>query len=252
LKVTLIGCGGIGANFAETLARLGVKNWTLIDPDILETVNLNRMIAATPLMVKQNWYKVDYVKYLIKRSYPQGSSVKTLPTVINPNIEPSLIRESDLIVIATDNHYSRQIAQELALKYHRPLLCLGTHIEVKSDKTPRMYCRITIPPLGGNWCLMCANIINLQRAALEISASEIHQLATEAGYIQDVPDPAVLWLNNICASTAVGIIHGIIIGLIDVTHGLDWIYDFNNCHWLKTNPETLLNSDCYFCSRDNF
>lgn len=47
LKVALIGCGGIGAAFAEQLARLGVKNWIFIDRDRLETVNLNRMPAAT-------------------------------------------------------------------------------------------------------------------------------------------------------------------------------------------------------------
>ena len=42
LKISLIGCGGIGASFAESLGRLGVKNWVLIDSDRMETVNLNR------------------------------------------------------------------------------------------------------------------------------------------------------------------------------------------------------------------
>jgi molybdopterin-synthase adenylyltransferase len=31
LTVALVGCGGIGAIFAETLGRLGVKNWILTD-----------------------------------------------------------------------------------------------------------------------------------------------------------------------------------------------------------------------------
>jgi hypothetical protein len=248
LKVTLIGCGGIGANFAEILGRLGVKTWTLIDADRLETVNLNRMIAATPLMVEQNWYKVDYVKYLIKRIYAQGSCVKTIPEFIEEKTAPQEIAESDLIVVATDNHYSRQIAQELALKHKRPLINLATHIEVNSDHTPRMYCRITIPPLGGGWCLMCGNIINLHHAALETAADDIHQLATSAGYLEGIGDPAVLWLNNICASTAVGIIHGVISGFLNMDYGLDWIYDFNNSTWLKTNLHSLTNSECYFCA----
>ncbi len=47
LNVTLIGCGGIGSIFAELLGRLGVKKWTLIDPDQLDITNLNRMPSAT-------------------------------------------------------------------------------------------------------------------------------------------------------------------------------------------------------------
>lgn len=250
LKVTLIGCGGIGSIFAETLGRLGVKKWTLIDPDKLEFVNLNRMIASTPLMVEKNCLKVDYIKDLISKIYPTDSVIKTIPKSIENEAVIPAILDSDLIVVATDNHHSRQIAQELALKYMRPLVCLGTHIEIKADNTPRMYCRITIPPLGGDWCLMCGNVIDLQRVALETAPTEIHQLAEKAGYLEGIEDPAVLWLNTICASTAVGIIHGMISGFINVDEGLDWIYDFTACNWLKTNPESLVNTDCYFCSDD--
>ena len=248
LSVALIGCGGIGAIFAETLGRLGVKHWVLLDGDRLEEVNLNRMIAATANMVEQQWYKVDYVKYLIKRIYPTGSSVKTIPTSLDSQSTPVEIAGVDLIVVATDNHYSRQLAQELALKYVRPLVCLGTHIEVKANHSPRMYCRITIPPLGGNWCLMCGNIINLQQASLESAPAAITNLAQNAGYLPDIGDPAVLWLNSICANTEVGIIHGMMSGFLELDNGLDWIYDFPNSNWLKTNTNSLTNPHCYFCA----
>ena len=55
--------------------------------------------------------------------------------------------------------------------------------------TPRMYCRITVPPLGGGWCLMCGNIINLHRAALESVADEINHLATRLGYLEGYQRP---------------------------------------------------------------
>ncbi|WP_353933370.1 ThiF family adenylyltransferase (plasmid) [Okeanomitos corallinicola TIOX110] len=248
LKLGLIGCGGIGAIFTELLGRLGVKNWVLIDPDKLETVNLNRMPGATPEMVQQQWYKVHYVKHLIKKIYPQGSSVKTISATIETELAQQEIASCDLIVVATDNHLSRKTAQEIALKYMRPFVCLGTHIDVKSDNTPRMYCRITIPPLGGGWCLMCGNIINLQRAALESAPNEIHNIAASAGYLEGVNDPAVFWLNSICASTAVGIIHGMVSGFMNVDSGIDWIYDFPGSEWRKTDTEYLHNDDCYFCS----
>ena len=246
LTVALIGCGGIGSIFAETLGRLGVKKWILVDPDRLETVNLNRMPGATAQMVEDGWAKVDYVEYLIDQIYPNRTNVTAVPDAI-ANVT-SQIATADLIVVATDNHSSRQIAQEIALKYLRPLVCLGTHIDVKPDGTPRMYARVTVPPLGGGWCLMCGNIINLQRAALESAPGAIDLMATTAGYLDGVNDPAVFWLNGICASTGVGIIHGIVSGFVDIDGGMDWIYEFPSSDWRKMNPEYLHTDDCYFCS----
>ena len=251
LKVGLIGCGGIGSIFAELLGRLGVRNWVLIDPDRLEQVNLNRMTGASQKMVEQQWYKVHYVKHLIKKIYDQGSHVKTLPTAIANESATQEISDCDLIVVATDNHLSRKTAQELALKYMRPLVCLGTHIDVKSDGTPRMYCRITVPPMGGDWCLMCGNIINLQRAALESAPAQINHMAENAGYLEGVNDPSVFWLNSICASTAVGVIHGMVSGFLNVDSGIDWIYEFPNSEWRKTDTKYLQTDDCYFCGKNN-
>ena len=252
LKVALIGCGGIGSVFAEQLARLGVKNWILVDPDRLETVNLNRMPGATQKMVDQWWYKVNYVKWLIKRTYATGSHVRALPTSIEDPETQKVIVDADLIIVATDNHLSRKVAQELALKFACPLMCLGTHVEVKPDTKPNLYCRVTVPPVGGNWCLMCGNIIDLQQAALESAPSAIAEIAEEAGYIPGIDAPAVYWLNSICASTGVGIIHGMLSGFIELDDGLDWVYDFTNSSWLRTDTKHLNTDDCYFCSPDTF
>ncbi|MBW4613640.1 MAG: ThiF family adenylyltransferase [Desmonostoc vinosum HA7617-LM4] len=252
LNISLIGCGGIGAIFAESLGRLGVKNWVLIDSDRLETVNLNRMPAATRKMVEQQWYKVDYVKYLIKKIYDTGSHVKAIPTSCNNEIAQTEIAKSDLIVVATDNHLSRKQAQELALTYMRPLMCLGTHIDINpSDNTPRMFCRVTVPPLGGGWCLMCGNIISLQKAAVESAPAQINQMVNRAGYLEGINDPAVFWLNSICASTGVGVIHGMVSGFLNLDAGIDWIYEFPNSVWHQTDIKYLETPDCYFCSQSD-
>ena len=247
LTVTLIGCGGIGAIFAELLGRLGVKKWVLIDGDRLESANLNRMPGATWEMADRQLYKVNYVKQLIKQIYQTGASIRAIPANIEHQIAQNEIGASDLIVVATDNHSSRQIAQELALKYMRPLVSLGTHIDIKPNGVPRMYCRVTVPPLGGGWCLMCGNIINLQRSALESAPPEIEQLAARVGYIEGINDPAVFWLNSICASTGVGIIQGMVSGFLKVDSGLDWIYEFPESKWHKIEGDCLTTPDCYFC-----
>lgn len=241
LKVAIVGCGGIGSVFAQQLGHLGVKNWILVDGDRLKTSNLNRMPGATHQMVKQNWYKVDYLKHLIEQIHQAECDVRAYPYFIEQ--EQLKIADADLILVATDNHRSRLITQKLALKYVRPLICLGTHIELK-ERTPRMNCRVTVPPFGGQWCLMCGNIINLQPAALETTPDAI------ANVTQGINNPAVFWLNSICASTGVGIVHGLLGGFIDLDFGLDWIYDFPNSHWLKTNTQHLATPDCDFCSSE--
>jgi molybdopterin-synthase adenylyltransferase len=243
LTVALIGCGGIGAIFAETLGRLGVKNWILVDPDRLETSNLNRMPGATARMVEAGCLKVHYVKQLLEQIYPSKANIVAIPDSIS--MDTPAVATADIIIVATDNHSSRQIAQEIALKYLRPLVCLGTHIEIGTNGNPRLYARITVPPLGGGWCLMCGNIINLHRAALETAPTSLNYI--EAGYIEGIADPAVFWLNGVCASMGAGVIHGLVGGFMNLDEGLDWIFDCANGQWLKTDVESLTHTDCYFC-----
>lgn len=199
------------------------------------------------------------------------ANIKTIYTHIENELAQQEIGASDLIVVATDNHYSPQFAQELAIKYMRPLVCLGTHIDIREQKEesrkneenfplnsqkqiniPGMYCPITIPPLGSGWCLMCGNIINLHKASLESATHEIENLAIKAGYIKGLNNPAVFWLNSICASTAVGIIQGMVSGFLDLDSGLDWIYQFPESKWYKTDTNYLANLDCYFCGSEHF
>lgn len=56
-RVAVIGCGGLGGYIIEELARLGVGQLDLIDPDVFEEHNLNRQLLALPANLGQA--KVD-------------------------------------------------------------------------------------------------------------------------------------------------------------------------------------------------
>ena len=47
LKITIIGLGGIGCPLVKYLLSSGIRNFTLIDGDIVEKSNLNRQILFT-------------------------------------------------------------------------------------------------------------------------------------------------------------------------------------------------------------
>ena len=47
-RVCIIGLGGLGAHVAQQLSYLGVEQVVLIDPDVVEASNLNRIVGAVP------------------------------------------------------------------------------------------------------------------------------------------------------------------------------------------------------------
>lgn len=247
LTVGLIGCGGIGAVFAEQLARLGVRQWVLLDADRVETTNLNRLPGATPRMVQEKWTKVRYVKGLIKQAWPRGSQVTALAVPVEAELAKERLAACDLVVVATDNHYSRLVAQELALRYVRPLVCLGSYLDVdEARQSVRTLCRVAIPPVDGGWCLCCQNIIDPVQAAAETASDEMSNVFRQAGYLSGVAAPAVYWLNSMCASLGVYAIHAALARLEPVGDGLDWIVDFASHSWLQVTHEPDLN--CLYCS----
>jgi hypothetical protein len=248
LKVGLIGCGGIGAVFAEQLARLGVRKWVLIDPDGLEITNLNRMPFATMHMAQNRRRKVDYVRTLIQRSWQGRARVIGVNATVDSSTSLRELSQCDIFIVATDNHHSRIGAQELALRYMRPLISLATHIDVASaTNQSRLYARVTMPPPDGGWCLVCGDVVSAHRAAIECSEGELADQLRGAGYLRDVPAPAVYWLNSLCASLGCHLVHGIIAGFIDdLGAGVDWTLDVRSGNWLKIAHEPA--SSCFFCS----
>jgi hypothetical protein len=56
-RVCIVGLGGIGAHVAQQLSYLGVEHVVLIDPDVIEASNLNRIVGAVPSDIGRS--KVD-------------------------------------------------------------------------------------------------------------------------------------------------------------------------------------------------
>src|SRR2546430_5275423 len=59
--ISIIGVGGLGSGVAEHLIHMGFHEINLIDPDILEMSNLNRVVGAYYEDAQQKRYKVDEI-----------------------------------------------------------------------------------------------------------------------------------------------------------------------------------------------
>lgn len=124
-NIMIFGCGGVGSYVVEGLVRTGVKNFVLIDNDIINASNINRQIIATTKNIKE--LKTTATKKRILDICPDAV-VKTyelfvLPETIN-NIDFSNI---DFIVDCIDTISGKIAIIEKAKKLNIPIISsMGT------------------------------------------------------------------------------------------------------------------------------
>lgn len=99
-RVAVFGVGGVGSFCAEALARLGIGNITLVDPDKVAESNLNRQLIALHSTV--GMYKADVMKRRILDITP-CANVETLKMFYLPeNADKFDVSGYDCIVDAID------------------------------------------------------------------------------------------------------------------------------------------------------
>ena len=103
-KVLVVGCGGLGGNIIEYLARAGVGSLTVVDGDVFEESNLNRQILSTAenLGQKKALAAADRVKAI-------DPSVDVTPVCefLTEENASALMTDADLVVDALDNAKAR-------------------------------------------------------------------------------------------------------------------------------------------------
>lgn len=103
----VIGVGGIGSWIALDLALIGIGTIVIIDPDKLESSNLNRTLFRLDQIGS---YKTTAIKDLIAERRPD-----TIVITIEDHFRTQLLNkyEVDYIFDATDNLATRQMIKEL-------------------------------------------------------------------------------------------------------------------------------------------
>ncbi|MGY4492920.1 ThiF family adenylyltransferase [Pseudomonas sp. TE3610] len=98
--VTIIGCGGVGANLAYHLTTTGLKKFALIDPDNVEESNLNRQHPFTPADIGKS--KAKQLERFINAIHPDAD-VMAIPTKIETASDlNTLVPPTDLIICGAD------------------------------------------------------------------------------------------------------------------------------------------------------
>jgi len=206
--ISIVGVGGLGSIVAEHLIHMGFHEINVIDPDVLEMSNLNRVVGAYYEDAQQRRPKVEVVRRHLSRINPKAT-VRAYQKDVHDREMEGVLALSDWMIVATDNHSSRLRAQELSVQYFVPLLSLGVNISVKDGKLEDMSGEVITARVGDCLCLQCLNRINPIKVASERHPDQgIREALVKRGYVtgQDVKEPAVKTLNAALATMAVEVL----------------------------------------------
>jgi len=209
LKIGVVGLGGTGSAVAQEIAHLGVSSYLLIDKDIVEETNRNRMVGSEPEDVGRK--KTEVVERLIRRIRPSAEILAIPEDVLAPGIGRRLA-EVDFIFCCTDTHGSRNLINQLAYQYLIPCIDMGVAILPKNGVVIDIGGRAQMlaPGLG---CFTCQKALDPNEIRREL-LSEAHRRADPYFSIgQGVKQPAVISLNSTAVSLATTMFLGVVTGI---------------------------------------
>lgn len=99
LRVTVVGCGGVGGYAVEALARSGVGHLRIIDADDVAPSNINRQIIALHSTVGES-----KVELLARRARDINPEIEIVPIkdFLTPDNLEEMVGDADYIVDAID------------------------------------------------------------------------------------------------------------------------------------------------------
>jgi hypothetical protein len=198
LRVGIVGLGGTGSIVAEQLAHLGIGNFLLIDPDVIEESNLNRLVGASLKDVGKA--KAEVAARHVESIH---ADVKT-QVVIGSVLQASTARrlaDVDFFFCCTDSHGSRAVLSQFAFQYLVPCIDIGVSISSKDGRVTHITGRVQMlaPGLG---CLTCAGLLDSDAIRRDLMTD--YERQADPYFIgAHEPQPAVISLNGTVVSLAV-------------------------------------------------
>ena len=123
-KITVIGCGGIGGETIEMLARMGIGELVLVDEDAFDLSNLNRQTLASIADLGLDKNAVAAEKVRLINPYVKVTSYNE--HVDQSNID-KIIGDSDIVIDALDNVLTRVIVSRKAKEKGIPYIHGAIH-----------------------------------------------------------------------------------------------------------------------------
>jgi molybdopterin/thiamine biosynthesis adenylyltransferase len=202
LHVGIVGVGGIGSVVAEQLLRLGVRRFTLADPDTLSDTNVTRVYGSASPDVGRA--KVDVICAHLSRIY-SDVHIEHIQGSLTMEAVARRFAECDVLFGCTDDNAGRLVLSRMATYLLIPVIDCGVLLTSVSDgHVAGIDGRITVLTPGAA-CLVCRGRIDPQRAAAELLTNDELSRRVDEGYAPALGtvEPAVVAFTTAVGAAAV-------------------------------------------------
>ncbi|EIJ80118.1 UBA/THIF-type NAD/FAD binding protein [Bacillus methanolicus PB1] len=207
LSIGVVGVSGTGSPVVEMLFRLGVGELVLVDGDIVEEKNVNRIYNSTMSDALEARLKVDLLAAAIHRT---GLPTKVVP-IPKDLFHPEVVRrlaQCDVIFGCMDSVDGRDLLNRLCTFYSIPYFDLGVFLDADGQGGVDQVCGTVhyLQPDGSS--LFSRGVYTeeeLRASALRRTDPEQYREQVDSKYIRgvQVDRPAVISVNTLVASLAV-------------------------------------------------
>lgn len=207
MSVAVVGCSGTGSFVAEQLARLGVGRLVLVDPDIAEEKNLNRVVNSGKEDVYLARPKVHVLASAIARMGLDQEVIALQKTLLTPEAVKA-VAECDVAFGCMDGVEGRHVLNRIATFYLLPYFDVGVRLDADGvGGIERIVGAVHYIQPGGS-SLLSRELYSMARVdaeSLRRTNPEMYRRLIREGYLRgtDEERPAVVSVNAFFASLAV-------------------------------------------------
>jgi molybdopterin/thiamine biosynthesis adenylyltransferase len=192
MRVGIVGLGSVGCIVAEAMARIGIQQITLFDPDRVEEHNLDRLMYGTAKDI--GMLKVDLAKTRMELSATATQpAIKAIPKSIKDRDAFNEMLDCDIILSCVDRPMARDILNYVANAHLIPVIDCGVAIR-KNRRLDTLE--------GAHWkahiitpyhqCLRCNSQYNTGMVSAELDGS-----LDNPSYISALPDEEIHGNQNV-------------------------------------------------------
>ena len=182
MHVGIVGVGSVGSILAEAMARIGVSNVTLIDPDKVEQHNLDRLLYGTLHDLGKE--KVHLAKERMEQSATASNiQVIPIPMPVQDRRAYEATLDCDVIFSCVDRPMARDVLNYIANAHLIPVFDGGIAVEQNLQRdefsSAHWRCHIVTPY---HQCLRCNRQYNTSMVMIERDGS-----LDDPSYISNLP-----------------------------------------------------------------
>lgn len=220
VTVGFVGLGGGGSHAVQQFAHLGGRRAVLVDADVIEDTNLNRLVGGTQEDVAAQRPKVEIAYRVIKGLI---ADAKVQPhKALWQEVLPHL-KGCDIIIGAVDKVTAKDELDSFCKRYLIPYIDIGMDIHKTSDGF-QIAGQVVLTSPGGP-CLRCLGVVREDALAQEA------QKYGAAG-----SKPQVVWPNGVLASTAIGLMVQLLCPWHDKAPATEYLSYDGNSHTVRRDP----------------